>query len=68
MSLPNLPLSTTVSAIKEQLAAQTGMAAGKQKLTTSSGLAMKNSVTLAYYNLISGSVLTLATKERGGRK
>ncbi len=68
MSLESLPLSTTVSALKEQLATQTGMAVGKQKLMTAGGLAMKNSVSLAYYNLVSGAVLSLATKERGGRK
>jgi splicing factor 3A subunit 1 len=68
LSLSGLDLSLTVSGLKEQIAQQTGLTAGKQKLTTSTGLVMKNSVTLAYYNLVSGSVLSLSTKERGGRK
>ncbi|TPX70010.1 hypothetical protein SpCBS45565_g02112 [Spizellomyces sp. 'palustris'] len=63
-----LPLTTTVSALKERIAEKTSMASSKQKLTTPTGLAMKNTATLAYYNLQSGAVVGLSTKERGGGK
>ncbi|RMC06064.1 hypothetical protein DUI87_17609 [Hirundo rustica rustica] len=45
----------------------TGMPAGKQKLQYE-GIFIKDSNSLAYYNMTSGSLIHLALKERGGRK
>ncbi|CAM2103410.1 splicing factor 3A subunit 1 [Caretta caretta] len=62
-----LPLSDQVSVIKVKIHEATGMPAGKQKLQYE-GIFIKDSNSLAYYNMISGSVIHLALKERGGRK
>uniref|UniRef100_A0AAQ5ZR34 Splicing factor 3a, subunit 1 n=1 Tax=Amphiprion ocellaris TaxID=80972 RepID=A0AAQ5ZR34_AMPOC len=45
----------------------TGMPAGKQKLQYE-GIFIKDSNSLAYYNMSNGSIIHLALKERGGRK
>uniref|UniRef100_A0A7N8WXK3 Splicing factor 3a, subunit 1 n=1 Tax=Mastacembelus armatus TaxID=205130 RepID=A0A7N8WXK3_9TELE len=45
----------------------TGMPAGKQKLQYE-GIFIKDSNSLAYYNMNNGSIIHLALKERGGRK
>ena len=45
----------------------TGMPAGKQKLQYE-GIFIKDSNSLAYYNMANGAVIHLALKERGGRK
>ena len=60
--MDGLPLTFTVNNVKERIASETGIAASKQKLLTTSGTAMRNAMTLAYYNLVTGSVLTLAKK------
>uniref|UniRef100_A0A6J0U6T9 Splicing factor 3A subunit 1 isoform X1 n=1 Tax=Pogona vitticeps TaxID=103695 RepID=A0A6J0U6T9_9SAUR len=62
-----LPLSDQVSVIKVKIHEATGMPAGKQKLQYE-GIFIKDSNSLAYYNMTSGSVIHLALKERGGRK
>ncbi|XP_069789495.1 splicing factor 3A subunit 1 [Narcine bancroftii] len=62
-----LPLTDQVSVVKVKIHEATGMPAGKQKLQYE-GIFIKDSNSLAYYNVTSGSVIHLAFKERGGRK
>ncbi|XP_017539492.1 splicing factor 3A subunit 1 [Pygocentrus nattereri] len=62
-----LPLTDQVSVIKVKIHEATGMPAGKQKLQFE-GIFIKDSNSLAYYNMNNGSVIHLALKERGGRK
>ncbi|KAJ4922248.1 hypothetical protein JOQ06_019502 [Pogonophryne albipinna] len=62
-----VPLTDQVSVIKVKIHEATGMAAGKQKLQYE-GMFIKDSNSLAYYNMNNGSVIHLALKERGGRK
>uniref|UniRef100_A0A8C1A3P9 Splicing factor 3A subunit 1 n=2 Tax=Cyprinus carpio TaxID=7962 RepID=A0A8C1A3P9_CYPCA len=63
----NLPLTDQVSVIKVKIHEATGMPAGKQKLQYE-GIFIKDSNSLAYYNMNNGAVIHLALKERGGRK
>ncbi|RLV97799.1 hypothetical protein DV515_00011477 [Chloebia gouldiae] len=60
-------LNGQVSVIKVKIHEATGMPAGKQKLQYE-GIFIKDSNSLAYYNMTSGSLIHLALKERGGRK
>lgn len=62
-----LPLSDTVSVIKAKIHEETGMPPGKQKLQWE-GLFFKDSNSLAFYNIMPGTVINLQLKERGGRK
>uniref|UniRef100_A0A8C6P0R4 Splicing factor 3a, subunit 1 n=1 Tax=Nothobranchius furzeri TaxID=105023 RepID=A0A8C6P0R4_NOTFU len=62
-----VPLSDQVSVIKVKIHEATGMPAGKQKLQFE-GIFIKDSNSLAYYNMTNGSIIHLALKERGGRK
>ncbi|XP_060737607.1 splicing factor 3A subunit 1 [Tachysurus vachellii] len=62
-----LPLTDQVSVIKVKIHEATGMPAGKQKLQFE-GIFIKDSNSLAYYNMNNGSLIHLALKERGGRK
>ncbi|XP_040207949.1 splicing factor 3A subunit 1 isoform X1 [Rana temporaria] len=62
-----LPLPDQVSVIKVKIHEATGMPAGKQKLQYD-GIFIKDSNSLAYYNMQSGATIHLALKERGGRK
>uniref|UniRef100_UPI00358F1148 splicing factor 3A subunit 1-like n=1 Tax=Myxine glutinosa TaxID=7769 RepID=UPI00358F1148 len=62
-----LPLTDQVSVIKAKIHETTGMPAGKQKLQYE-GIFIKDSNSLAFYNMNQGSVVHLALKERGGRK
>lgn len=62
-----LPLTDTVSVLKAKLHEELGMPPGKQKLQYE-GMFVKDSNTLAYYNLGPNSVVVLQVKERGGRK
>lgn len=57
----------TIATLKERIHEQTGMPPGKQKLQYE-GMVFNQKNTLAYYNLVSGSVVNLLPKERGGRK
>ncbi|NWZ50303.1 SF3A1 factor, partial [Haliaeetus albicilla] len=66
-SLLTWPLPLLVSVIKVKIHEATGMPAGKQKLQYE-GIFIKDSNSLAYYNMTSGSLIHLALKERGGRK
>ncbi|XP_037499936.1 splicing factor 3A subunit 1 [Rhipicephalus sanguineus] len=62
-----LPLTDTVSVLKAKLHEELGMPPGKQKLQYE-GMFVKDSNTLAYYNLGPNSTIVLQVKERGGRK
>uniref|UniRef100_A0A3Q1J7C0 Splicing factor 3A subunit 1 n=1 Tax=Anabas testudineus TaxID=64144 RepID=A0A3Q1J7C0_ANATE len=62
-----VPLTDQVSVIKVKIHEATGMPAGKQKLQYE-GIFIKDSNSLAYYNMSNGSIIHLALKERGGRK
>ncbi|XP_067668846.1 splicing factor 3A subunit 1-like [Haliotis asinina] len=62
-----LPLTDSVSVIKAKLHESLGMPAGKQKLQYE-GIFIKDSNTLAFYNFLNGATVSLALKERGGRK
>ncbi|XP_077456664.1 splicing factor 3A subunit 1 [Stigmatopora argus] len=62
-----VPLTDQVSVIKVKIHEATGMPAGKQKLQYE-GIFIKDSNSLAYYNMVVGSVIHLGLKERGGRK
>ncbi|CAK8680307.1 splicing factor 3A subunit 1-like [Clavelina lepadiformis] len=62
-----LPLTDEVSVIKAKIHEATGMPAGKQKLQMD-GLFIKDSNSLAFYNMASGALVSLQVKERGGRK
>uniref|UniRef100_G3PDS4 Splicing factor 3A subunit 1 n=1 Tax=Gasterosteus aculeatus aculeatus TaxID=481459 RepID=G3PDS4_GASAC len=62
-----VPLTDQVSVIKVKIHEATGMPAGKQKLQFE-GIFIKDSNSLAYYNMSNGAVIHLALKERGGRK
>ncbi|KAK0152110.1 Splicing factor 3A subunit 1 [Merluccius polli] len=62
-----VPLTDQVSVIKVKIHEATGMPAGKQKLQFE-GIFIKDSNSLAYYNMTNGAIIHLALKERGGRK
>lgn len=62
-----LPLTDTVSVLKAKLHEELGMPPGKQKLQYE-GMFVKDSNTLAYYNLGPNATIMLQVKERGGRK
>ncbi|XP_019717333.1 splicing factor 3A subunit 1 isoform X1 [Hippocampus comes] len=62
-----VPLTDQVSVIKVKIHEATGMPAGKQKLQYE-GIFIKDSNSMAYYNMSTGSIIHLALKERGGRK
>eukprot|EP00897_Mesotaenium_endlicherianum_P000066 jgi/Mesen1/1005/ME000120S00159 len=57
----------TTGQLKERIAAEIGLPANKQKLNARAGF-FKDSLSLAYYNVAPGDVVTLNLKERGGRK
>ncbi|ORX56120.1 hypothetical protein BCR36DRAFT_410149 [Piromyces finnis] len=61
----------TVSVLKERISQIRNMPAGRQKLSMSSNgttILLKNSMTVTSYGINEGVILTLAVKERGGRK
>lgn len=62
-----LNLTDMVSVIKSKINEQLGLAPGKQKLQYE-GIFIKDSNTLAFYNMLEGSLIQLALKERGGKK
>lgn len=62
-----LDLTDTVSALKAKVQDETGMPPAKQKISYE-GMFFKDSNTVAYYNLLSGTTVHLQIKERGGRK
>lgn len=60
-------LSETIGSLKEKIAGEVQLPANKQKLSGRAGF-LKDNLTLAHYNIGSGETLTLALRERGGRK
>lgn len=62
-----LNLTDMVSVIKSKINEQLGLAPGKQKLQYE-GIFIKDSNTLAFYNMLEGSVIQMQLKERGGKK
>ncbi|KAG4085680.1 hypothetical protein H8356DRAFT_1282692 [Neocallimastix lanati (nom. inval.)] len=70
-TVPDVQPNDTVSTLKERISQIRNMPAGRQKLSmTSNGstVLLKNSMTITSYGINEGVVLTLAVKERGGRK
>lgn len=55
--------STLISTVKDRIASQLGMPAGKQKLSASNTV-LNNSKTLSFYNIAEGFVLTLEVRKR----
>lgn len=62
-----LELTECISTVKQKIHEATGLPPGKQKLSYE-GIFVKDSNSLAYYNVTQGSVIQLQLKERGGRK
>ncbi|CAN1835963.1 Probable splicing factor 3A subunit 1 [Linum perenne] len=60
-------LSETILSLKEKIAGETQLASNKQKLSQKARF-LKDNMTLAYYNICGGDSLTLALRERGGKK
>ncbi|KAJ0974427.1 hypothetical protein J5N97_016392 [Dioscorea zingiberensis] len=60
-------LSETIGSLKEKIAGEVQLPANKQKLSGRAGF-LKDNLSLAYYNIRPGETLTLALRERGGRK
>ncbi|KAF9624024.1 hypothetical protein IFM89_007722 [Coptis chinensis] len=60
-------LSETIGSLKEKIAGEVQLPANKQKLSGRAGF-LKDNLSLAYYNIVAGETLTLALRERGGRK
>ncbi|KAI5385625.1 probable splicing factor 3A subunit 1 [Lathyrus oleraceus] len=60
-------LSETVGGLKEKIAGEIQLPANKQKLSGKPGF-LKDNLSLAHYNLSGGETLSLALRERGGRK
>lgn len=64
----SMPVMTSVKVLKDSLAEKTSIPVNKQILKSEHLGFLKDKLTLAHYNLASGSVLSLSTKERGGKK
>lgn len=62
-----LNATDTVSSVKTKIHESIGMPPGKQKLQYE-GMFLKDTNSLAFYNMSFGSVIQLHMKERGGRK
>lgn len=60
-------LSETTGALKERISRALGVPASKQKLSGRAGF-FKDNLTLAFYNVGPGELVTLGLKERGGRR
>ncbi|XP_023175363.1 splicing factor 3A subunit 1 [Drosophila hydei] len=62
-----LALTDPIANLKSKLQDETGMPPAKQKIFYE-GMFFKDSNTMAFYNLLSGTTVHLQVKERGGRK
>ncbi|GAV67615.1 ubiquitin domain-containing protein [Cephalotus follicularis] len=60
-------LSETIGSLKEKISGEIQLPANKQKLSGKAGF-LKDNMSLAYYNVGAGEVLTLSLRERGVRK
>lgn len=63
----SMNLTSTFTDVKGKIEAETGMPPGKQKLQCE-GVFVKDSNSLAFYNIRPSSLVLLTLKERGGRK
>mmetsp|Transcript_37128 Transcript_37128/g.93204 ORF Transcript_37128/g.93204 Transcript_37128/m.93204 type:complete len:183 (+) Transcript_37128:277-825(+) len=62
-------LTDTIATVKERIQEQVQLPVNKQKLKADARAAVfKDTHTVAFYNLTNGMLLSLALKERGGRK
>ena len=61
-------LSETILSLKEKISGEIALPANKQKLSGKGGFFFKDNLSLAHYNVGPGETLTLALRERGGRK
>lgn len=59
--------SDSVSTLKSKLQEETGLPPAKQKISYD-GMFFKDNNSLAFYNLLNGTIVQLQIKERGGRK
>ncbi|KAG1502675.1 hypothetical protein G6F46_010350 [Rhizopus delemar] len=60
ISITGLLPNTLISTLKDRIASQLGMPAGKQKLSTmGAGTVLNNSKTLAFYGIMNGAALVL---------
>ena len=62
------PLTYTVAQLKQQIKDALQIPPNKQKLRVEGLPALNDKKSLAYYNIVSGTVVELRVKERGGRK
>ncbi|GLJ36513.1 hypothetical protein SUGI_0733490 [Cryptomeria japonica] len=60
-------LSESIANLKDKIAVEIALPANKQKLSGRAGF-LKDNLSLAYYNIGPGEILTLALRDRGGRK
>ncbi|XP_055831409.1 probable splicing factor 3A subunit 1 [Solanum dulcamara] len=60
-------LSETIASLKEKISGEIQLPANKQKLSGKAGF-LKDNLSLAYYNVVSGETFSLSLRERGGRK
>lgn len=67
LELTVLSLSESIKSLKERIAGEVQLPANKQKLSSQAGF-LKDNLSLAYYNIGPGDILTLGLKERGGRR
>lgn len=58
---------TQMSMLKDKVAQMTNMPVSKQKPAVE-GIFVKDSNTIAYYNMCAGKVVVMHVKERGGKK
>lgn len=63
----SMPLTSSFSDVKQKIEAETGMPPAKQKLQCE-GVFVKDSNSLAFYNIRPSSLVLMTLKERGGRK
>lgn len=64
----SVPVMTSVKTLKDELASKTSIPVNKQILKIEHLGFLKDKLTMAHYNVTSGTTLQLSTKERGGRK
>ncbi|EFJ17592.1 hypothetical protein SELMODRAFT_114587 [Selaginella moellendorffii] len=65
LTMPSV--SETIASLKEKIAAEIGLPANKQKLSGRIGF-LRDTQSLAFYNIAPGESLTLLLRERGGKK
>jgi len=58
----------TIQTLKDKIKESLGMPQNKQKLKAPGISILKETYSLAYYNMRSGTTVSLGVKERGGRK